>query len=252
MSINLKKNFMKTMLSISLVILTTGCEEGLQSITPPSQNGGLGNNDGGGTTRPDNSPIADPSELPNFQLKVEGSTYDKFKMVELDKENLEVIVSMPMPIPLGRPETGSFPNADLEGVYWKSEETGLNQWKYSIHIPLNKFIKDKFSHVNTSTLPNGDSLPQVTGGELPAFALKWTINKERDLYLYLGGGMLAVFIPTYDFDPYFYYTYPLKNSTGQTSGFFITIPEKNSYSGGFYMVMQLPVKISDWVDTNLN
>ena len=126
-----------------------------------------------------------------------------------------------------------------------------NKWAFELHLPLKNFIKGKFTNIPAALLPNGWPLPKVATGELPGFAVKWDDEDNKELFLYLGGGNFAIFVPTYNFDPTFMIEVPIKNKVKDTVGWFITIPETEEYYGGFYMAGIMPENLATWVDDNL-
>ncbi len=88
----------------------------------------------------------------------------------------------------------------------------------------------------SSTLPNGDSLPGLSGKTLTHEEIN--IDSYATIHTYKGNGALALYIET-PLDPYYYQELSIKRKDNQVIGKYAYIPEKNSSRGGFFISMTL-------------
>ena len=232
----------------ALSLALTGCNFGSainsQSVNQGPDSGGNNGGQGGGV-------IETPEEL-DVIGKINDGAYAGLEVLRIDPVAQEMIMSIPMPIPFGKPVRKELNGNDLNGGYWELKQYEMNKWVVEIHIPLGHLVQGKFSEVPSAKLPNGQNLPGIASGELPGFAVKWQDDdEEKEIFIYLGGGTAAVFVPTYNFDPFFAINIPIKDKEQKRVGWFSTVPETDAYYGGIYMAILLPKNTAKWIDENL-
>lgn len=192
----------------------------------------------------------DPS-VPELQGKIDAGSYKGLQVISIDRAKKELVVTVPVPLPLGKPIRKDINSNDIDGAYWELKMVESNKWVMEVHIPMSNLVKGKFSDIPPALLPNGNPLPSIPTGELPGFAVKWEDGDDKEFFLYLGGGTLAIFVPTFNFDPFFMVEVPIRNKKKDKIGSFWSIPETEAYYGGFYLATVLPVEIAQWIDDNL-
>lgn len=237
-----KRLFLTAVLSLSLA----ACSNNLVN----SSNGGNGKSDCGTSAECTTPPIIDPS-VPTLEGKIDAGSYKGMQVITLDRANQAMVITIPVPLPIGKPIKKDIDSDKIKGAYWELKMYASNKWAIEVHIPLVNLVKGKFSDIPAALLPNGNPLPKVPSGELPGFAVKWDDGEDKELFIYLGGGTVAIFVPTYKFDPFFMVEVPIKTKKKDVVGYFITIPETEAYHGGFYLASILPKEIAQWVDDNL-
>jgi hypothetical protein len=218
--------------------LSLGCAKDLKSsanakatsctIDCDSDNDGLGNN---------------PAKKVEFDAEVQGGVFSAKKVVHFDWLTKTFTISVPLQVNpfIGIEASGTIP--EIPGASFKVGMEVDGTYRLTLVIPAEHFLKG-FDSANPATLPNGDPLPMVPGGELPYFGLK--IDKKKvDAHVYLGASVIAIFVPTPSFDPVIRLTFPLRTS-GQrkTVGYFAAIPKKGTFDGGFYVSLMLPDEIA--------
>ncbi|MEC9284273.1 MAG: hypothetical protein VX642_16280 [Bdellovibrionota bacterium] len=235
-----------------LALGLTACDSQLSSQSVDSINGGQSTPGGG-----DSGVIEIPEEL-DLVGKIGEGAYAGLEVVSIDPVNKEFIMKIPMPIPFGKEVKKAFNDNDLSGGYYMLTQYEINKWAVEIHLPLEKFVNGKLNEVPAAKLPNGQDLPGIVSGELPGFAIQWEDDSgDKEFYLYLGGGNAAIFVPTYNFDPFFAINIPIKDENKNRVGWFSTVPEMNDSDGnliaygGIYMAILLPSDLAKWIDNNL-
>ena len=191
-------------------------------------------------------------EALNLKAQINEGAYAGMEVVRIDALEKKLVLSVPLPIPFGRPLRRNLDSSDIDGGFWEIRQYDINQWMLELHLPLSNFVAGKFDRIPAARLPNGQALPGIAAGELPGFALRWQDEDgDKELFLYLGGGTVAVFVPTRGFDPFFAINIPLRDQKQERVGWFSTVPETESYFGGIYMALLLPKQVAKWIADNL-
>ncbi len=226
----------------------TACGDGLQSklgsctdcVNPDPNNGSSGNNGGGNNNQ-------QPDKIPDdivIDGEINGGVFDKVSVIELDKDNKMVILRLPLaadPVLLSAYARIDIPQ--IPGAMVTIDSLNPGSLVFSVHLPLDVFL-DGLDTIEPGTLPNGDPLPQIAGGELPKLGLKIHENDETEAYLYLGANNFGVFVTT-PFNPFIYLTFPIRNKDKtETMGYFTVVPEKNGFDGGFFTSMKIPDELA--------
>ncbi|MFK8138017.1 MAG: hypothetical protein AB8E15_06635 [Bdellovibrionales bacterium] len=248
------------LLSLTIVSLTAACDLGGLSATGSKT-------DGPGKTGTIDQ--EDRQNLESLTSVIAGGEHSNMEALFIDLETEELVIRMPLPLPFGKVKTGNLGGKEdisyeIRRVQYDGDKT---TWALQLRIPLANLVKNKFKDYPSNQLPTSypilDScaiwgseceytydLPGVATGELPMLGLTW--DEDNDFYLYLGGGNIAVFIPTGSFDPYFYIAQPLWDNEQNVTGYFALIPENKDKDEepGLYMAGILPPEIAKWIDDN--
>ena len=191
------------------------------------------------------TPPATPDN-PWDQVDLNGSVsagiFGSHQVIDIDQVNNLLLISVPLPV---NPFGGfSYDIPQLPGVEIALEQSGGSD-ALVFKIPLKYIVRDA-QLTDVSKLPNGNPLPGVPGGELPRLGLKIF---NSDVYLYLGKGAVAVFVPTPQFNPYLNLTFPIKNkSQRKIIGYFASVAEQGVSPGGFFLSVVLPDEIQRIID----
>lgn len=239
----------RTLAGIGLAILLAGCGANyrpLEAKSADTGNGGLGQGPS------DNTPL--PSTPPTWEsLKLDGSLdsgrFVGRKVLTLDKQNKELVITMPMPAnpDIDFLDSIEIPITKVPGMRVRIEPLFGGGSNVTLYVPLTALIKG-IDFPPAATLPNGDPLPSVASGHMPAMAVFLPNIKGYDLTLYLDVGAVALFVPT-KFDPMFKITAWIRNEDKtRTWGSLTTIPAKGSHDGGFFISVQLPDDIARAID----
>lgn len=132
-----------------------------------------------------------------------------------------------------------------------SEESGAG---LELHMPLELFKKHIDSR-DVKRLPNGDPLPHIPGGELPAFAVVIHPSPDIEVVVYLGPESVAVLYWS-KFDPYIKLSSPIYSEGRKyVLGWFHAIPHKRQNftevvypRGGFLLGITLPADLQRQLD----
>lgn len=182
--------------------------------------------------------------------QIKGGTYNKMSTLALDKQNNALILYVPVGVNVFINNfSGAIP--ELPGASFKSTKLANGTSVIAVSIPL-KYILKGVSFLENARLPNGDPLPEVPAGELPSLGIKLGDKKDVNFYLYLGVGVVAVYI-TSPFNPWLELTFPVTNrDQTKVVGYFAMVPEKEkagvTYQGGFFLSTVMPDEISRALD----
>lgn len=241
------KALAQTFASLCLIATLVGCGANYKALEPSlsDDNGQLGQGPNDGTP-------ASPG--PSWEsLKLNGSLdsgrFSGRQVISLDKEAKELIVTMPMPANPDIDFLGPIEIAinKVPGMKVRIEPLFGGGSNVMLRIPLNSLIKG-IDFPPSAKLPNGDPLPAVASGHMPALAVQLPNIKGYDLTVYLDVGAVAFFVPT-KFDPMFSITAWIRNEDRtRTLGSFTTIPAKQSHDGGFFISVQLPDDLARAID----
>lgn len=227
-----------------------GCANQLESNGTP--NNGLSTGSGG--TQGSNQPPAPVDPWTKAQLESTGYTNiagSSQKVTGVDKADQTIVLNFPMSENLFPEMEMEIP--DLPGAKLVSRKEG-DKTILQFRIPI-KYILKGAEIGNPQRLPNGDPLPQVPGGELPALAVTVPI-KDVKVTLYIGAEVLGIYVEV-GFDPKVKLAFPIKTkkedgSQERTLGYFNTIPVKNPYRGGFFLSLLMPPDLARILDELIN
>lgn len=210
-------------------------------------------NNNGGLDCSDASLCIDPANpIPDVTGKISEGAYSGLEVISINHENQTLVMSIPTPLPFGKAIKKPLKDDNLEDAYIELKQYAPNKWLVQVVIPLKNLVSGKFDPLpSTGLLPTGQPLPGVISGEIPGFAVKWDDGDDKELFLYIGSGMVGIFVPTHNFDPFIHLDIPIEDKRKNLVGWFSTIPETNQYYGGFYMSHLLPSELAKWIDNNL-
>lgn len=196
------------------------------------------------------TPVEDVYAKVNLKAQIQGGSYDQLLAVDFDVPTESLILNIPLAMnPFIAETSGQI--SQLKGVTYSTSSSKEGNKYLSIRVPI-KYVMKGVSKLNPARLPNGDPLPRIPAGELPGLALKLFKDQEVSLHLYIGVEVVAVYIQT-PFNPYLGLTYPIKNQAGsKVVGYFVTIPEKEAYQGGFFLSHTLPQDVARYLDEHVN
>jgi hypothetical protein len=186
---------------------------------------------------------------------VSGGQYNNQHVISLDTANSQLVVTLPMPINPGI-STGvqaSLPIAQLPGASLGFQNLAPLGVSAVLKIPLRDIVHG-LQTAAPQALPNGDPIPAVPSGELPAIAVQLSnIGSIGSTPITATIYMLETYIAIYvnsPVNPFISLTLPI-NESGKTVGYFSTVPAKsNTVQGGFFISFQLPADVSRWIDSN--
>jgi len=238
----------RTLAGVGLALLLAGCGANyrpLEAKSVETDNGGLGQG-------PSDS-VPQPSPPTWESLKLDGTLdsgrFVGRKVLSLDKEAKELVITMPLPAnpDIDFLDSIEIPISKVPGMTVRIEPLFGGGSNVTLRVPLTALIKG-IDFPPPARLPNGDPLPSVASGHMPAMAVFLPNIKGYDLTLYLDVGAVALFVPT-KFDPMFKITAWIRNEDKtRTWGSLTTIPAKGNYDGGFFISVQLPDDIARAID----
>lgn len=166
---------------------------------------------------------------------------------EIDKNNnlLKLVVDLPVNIFGG---SMRYDISELPGSFVAIEPNpNSGQWQLSFNVPLQYLVKG-VNLVGPKTLPNGDDLPGVPGGEPPRIA-GHIVKGKLDLYIYGSVKYFGIYVPTPGFNPFLDLTFPIKNKDKtKILGYFATVSEKRGFSGGLFISIVFPPELARVLD----
>jgi hypothetical protein len=140
---------------------------------------------------------------------------------------------------------------EIPGAFVAIQTNSSGNWELSFNIPLSYLVKG-LTIVGPTTLPNGDALPGVPGGEPPRIAAH-IVKNNLNLYLYGSVKYFALYVPTPGFNPYLDLVFPIKNSDKtKILGYFATVSAKGSFDGGLFMSIVFPPELQRALDNIFN
>lgn len=238
--------------SVLFMSLVTGCGASMKPVeqsSTQSSNGSSGT--GGGGTVVSNPAWQQLNMTGSLNGTVGGNQYANTKALSLDKVNKELIVTLPLALnPYLVGITADVPITQLPGAHVEIQPNNMGGASLIAHIPM-KYVVKGVDFVAPSTLPNGDPLPTIVSGELPAMAVQLPNYKNLKLYLYMDVGNIGIFVNT-PFNPLVKLGLPLRSDDGKTTwGYLTSIPAKNTSDGGFFLSVLIPDDIARIIDDNL-
>lgn len=224
-------------------LLACGGQNGFNSTNSSS-------NDGGG-----NGSLANGSGTPEYNALdmksyVSGGVFDKSLVIDLDKVNQELIVTVPLSL---NPFIGqaSYQPANLPGVQIFTVTNGDGSSSLVARVPFRYICKNPVTFLPPGKLPNGDPLPNFPGGELPTTAIVLNSSGTK-VNMYIGVDGLAFFVESkFSLGPLGFIFPIMSHNPVQTLGYVGWIPPKSSYQGGMYLAVKLPANISRILDENV-
>lgn len=244
------KNFQRLIqvaLVTAMIAVSTACAPGFQAGQALSSNGPLNNGSGtgsGGGTGGDNS---QQWESISMDGSINGGRFDKTRVVEIDRKAKMLVVRLPFiaGIQIG----AQIPVAirEVPGATVGIEPSADGSSAIVVRIPLEKVLRG-VDTLPPGRLPNGDALPAIPEGELPAIGLTFNSSGSLKGALYLSQTVVGIFVAT-KFDPYISLTLPIRNEARtQTYGYFTSVPAKAGFDGGFFLSVALPDDLSRAID----
>lgn len=235
----------------ALMVLLTACEPTEYAPITQDSSSNTGQ-DVGGT----NPPAPAPAPIPVDPWKKVEKDMTGYLKVGDSQTKLIGINKVSKSLTLRVPISGSnFPEMMVEipqlaGARVVSGNNADGEGYIDLEIPLELLL----SYVdlgNPKRLPNGDPLPAIPGGELPAVAVNFPIDNVR-IHIFLGVEVLGIYVEV-PFDPYVKLTFPIKTqksdgSQERTVGYLTSVPKKNPYAGGFFVSLVIPEEIARQLD----
>lgn len=248
-------NVLKTIMFVAITGGVIGCTNQMESITKASC-ATCDNNQGNGGQN--NGPIPPPVTVdPWAKMQKEMTGYANVagksqKLIGINKAEKSVVLTIPFAdniLPELEVEVPQLPGAKVVSRLNADQKTEL---QFSVPI---KYLLHGGDVGDPERLPNGDPLPQIPGGELPAFEVSIPI-KNVTLHVYLGAEVLGIYVEI-PFDPYVKLTLPIKTSKKdgsqeRTLGYLTSIPVKKPYRGGFFVSLKVPDDLARALDELLN
>lgn len=207
-----------------------------------NNNGNNGSSGGGGSTNPN-------QEFQNLKVDgtVSGGSYGDNEVVSIDKDKKQLIVRFPiLATPFMDPSL-LVQVPQITGASFTMETMPDGSPTLALRIPLDKVLRG-VDFLPPTRLPNGDPLPGVPDGELPAAAVQLTRTSTKAT-IYLSPSYVGVYVNS-EFDPFIALTLPIRNQARtKTWGYFSTIPAKGpTVPGGFFISVKLPDDIARIID----
>lgn len=251
-----KKTHLTTLITfVGITLGLIGCTNQMESISKAScatcdTQGGQ--NNGGGNNPPAPTPV-DPWTKMQKEMTGYASVAGKSqKLIGINKAEKAVVLTIPFAdniLPEMEVEVPQLPGAKVVSRLNADQKTEIQ-----FSVPM-KYILHGGEVGDPERLPNGDPLPQIPGGELPAFEVSIPI-KNVTLHVYLGAEVLGIYVEV-PFDPYIKLTLPIKTikkdgSQERTLGYLTSIPVKKPYRGGFFLSFKVPDDLARALDELLN
>lgn len=235
------------LISAPLVLVLTGCGQNLsgeakkaQGLNNGSSNGVIGGN-------PDLWKGIDTSGQGSANLLLLG-TYTQSFDIDPVTGMLSVKIDLPGNIFGG---SISYPIQEIPGASVAIQLDPVSgKWQLAFNIPLSALVKG-VGPVGPKTLPNGDTLPGVPGGEPPKLGVHVTRGKV-DMYIYGSVKYFALFVPTPTLNKYLLLdlNFPIKNKAKtKIVGYFATVSPKRGFDSGLYLSVVFPPELSALLDT---
>ncbi len=237
----------KTLASLGMAVVLAGCGATYQPLEAKSTYPGNGSY---GERPWDDYQPNPPSTWESLKLDgtLDSGTFAGRKVLSLDPYTKELVITMPM---LANPDLDfldsiELPVGKVPGMTIRIEHSFMGS-NVVIRVPLTALIRG-IDFPPPARLPNGDPLPAVASGHMPAMAIQFPMLKGYDMTLYLDVGAIALFVPT-KFDPMIKITAWIRNEDKtRTWGSLTTIPAKGNYNGGFFISIRLPDDIARAID----
>lgn len=226
---------------------------------PGAANGSTGSGGNGASATPAPTPTATPpanSALQNIDLSgiLFGGLFGNLQVLTLDPVAKQLILSLPMPALSSLEGVGlQIPLSQIPGATYGIDSLPNGGTSLALHVPLSALMNG-VSTLTPSALPNGDPLPQIPHGELPAMAVQLNSSGIKAT-IYLAAQTLGIFVNT-PFDPLISLQVPIKSADGtQIYGYLTTIPAHRApqvpAQGGFFISVEIPNNIAQEIDSSL-
>ena len=228
---------------------TAGCGgfSGQNSSTALNNQAQVGNGATGST------PISADWNALDVNGAVSGGVFGQTPVLSLDKVTKELVVRLPMSPNAGIDgATIHIPVPQLAGAKIGLEALPNGGSALTLRVPLAVLMNGITTGLNPAKLPNGDPLPGIPDGELPAVAVALMPSSKINATLYMSQAVLAVFVNS-PFDPTIGMTFPIRDASREhTYGYFSTIPAKSKLAqGGFFLSIAIPDDIARVIDDNI-
>ena len=185
----------------------------------------------------------------NFNAQITGGLNSKFQAVSIDKINKTITLLLPLPFDASLSGLlGSTPVSKISGAVIALTQLPDLTPVLSVTLPLATLVKP-VTGLLTQSLPNGDPLPDMTGGAAPSTQV--ILKAKLAISLYISPMSASVFVNT-PFDPSISTHMILQDNNGNNVGGVYAIPYKpNQKDGGFYLVVNVPSGLADLILRNL-
>ena len=184
---------------------------------------------------------------------VSGGSFGSVSVLGVDKTTKELLIRLPM-IAGGYLDGASIsiPIPQMGGATLGLETISTGGSALTLRVPLKNLMKGLTTGMAAGRLPNGDALPSLASGELPAIAVPLMPAHGISAELYMSQAIVAVFVNS-PIDPYIGVSYPIRDaSRTHTYGTFSTVPAKSkTVNGGFFISIAIPDDIARVIDDNI-
>lgn len=175
--------------------------------------------------------------------KVDSSILGNYQAVSIDTNRKELLISLPAPNLFQKWEK-NIPN--LPGASLSAQVNSNDRSSLLLRYPLYLLVAD-FEKLDNgkSGLPNGQTIPAVSGGKL--YRQKVEIDNDHEAYVMFDRGVVSLLLHV-PYDPMIPTSIPIKKSlfgSGPENvlGYAITIPKGNGGYGGLMLSVVVPAKI---------
>ena len=243
-------NFTRAILT-ALMLGLAGCEpnEYDSILSDPNCQSCSGNaGQGVGATPPPPIPVDPWQKVEQDMTGYLKAGNSKTKLVGIDRVKKTLTLSVPISVSDFPEITVEVP--ELAGAKVVSGNDADGKGYINLEIPLELLLK-YIDIGNPKRLPNGDPLPAVPGGELPAVAVNFPVENVR-IHIYLGVEVLGIYVEV-PFDPYVKLTLPIKTqkadgSQERTVAYLSSVPKRDPFDGGFFLSLAIPEGIARQLD----
>ena len=232
--------FTNTLLVITLLLVSACGPHGFQSKDEAGLVSGL---ETGLSEVLPGTPIPTPSE--NLKGFIASGSNEGQQVVWLDAAKGELVLSAPLPtgFSLNLLET-SVPN--LKGAKLYSSVNADGKKTLNLVIPLKHVLRNVAS-IPAQSLPNGDPLPDMPGGELPSYGLSVAGSNGLKVNIYVGSDAVGIFFET-NFDPKFSFGVDIRSQMQQKVGIFALIAAKTPFKPGVFLGVHLDARLARALD----
>ncbi len=236
-------NFKKILSSVAVIaiaISTGACGQDLARSLAAAAGQSSGGNNGS------SAQVTDPYK--GIDTQGAASNILGSQSFSIDKVTQTLKLSFNLPVNLGGGSM-QFNIDEIPGAFLAiGPDPSNGKWTLSFNIPLSHLVKG-IGIIGPTTLPNGEALPGVPGGEPPRIAAHIT-RGNVNIYIYASVKYFGIFVPTHGFNPFIDYSFPLKNKAGnKIMGYFSTVSAQNGFDGGVFLSLVFPPELAAVLDS---